>query len=157
MFYLPWIIHGPVLQMLDQGYSSEDIHVTGDEIEYPWQGTEGGGQINVGDQVGEGVNVQYSVLSLGVYDLRWQGEEGGGIGVYSDHSFVQHINQFLADQTDRESRVSLQSEKVTKLSSNSSKAIQTTQSHYLPSLRYISCLALNSSRWFFTLLGSPKM
>ena len=66
--------------------------------------------------------------------------------MYSDHSFVQEVNHFLADQTDRESRVSFQSEKVTKLSSNSRMALQTTQSHYLPSLRYISCLALNSSR-----------
>ena len=56
-WHLPWIVHGSVLKMLHQGYGSENVHVTCDEVKDAWQGTEGGGQVDVCYEVGESVEV----------------------------------------------------------------------------------------------------
>ena len=50
--YLPGVVHGSVLKMFDQGYGGDNIHITGDEIEYSRQRVEGGDEVHAGHQVG---------------------------------------------------------------------------------------------------------
>ena len=66
---MPGVVTGSVFKMFDQGYGGDNIHVSCDEIEDPRQSAEGGGEVDTGHQVCQGINVQYSVLSLGRFDL----------------------------------------------------------------------------------------